>query len=172
VRPLKDEKYYILDMHVIVEIEQNELEEGYDVIVTDLDNFGMPKLRYKIGDMIDGIYEPNPNSKYQLSYFKKIIGRNSDIITLPNGMKFHPVNIFGGTTFRQFKEITRHKVIWDGTLLEILLEAKDTNNKVKIDLIIGELLSRYEVNYKVNYTDKIPPSKSGKYKYLEIKTNK
>lgn len=168
VRPINDDKYYILEPHIIVEIEKTGIDGFYEVLLTDLDNYAMPFMRYKIGDMVDGIYEPAPVAKYPFSYFKKIIGRSADIIYLPNGKMFHPVNIFGGTTFRQFKEITRHKVIWNGKLLKIMFETSDTNRKNEIEKVIGKILESFQVEYIIEYTDKIMPGKSGKYRYVEI----
>lgn len=168
VRPVNDDKYYILEPHIIMELEKTGIDGFYEVLLTDLDNFAMPFIRYKIGDMVDGIYEPATDAKYPFSYFKKIIGRSADIIYLPNGKMFHPVNIFGGTTFRQFKEITRHKVIWNGKLLKIIFEISNTNRKDEIEKVIEKILAGFQVEYVIEYTDKIMPGKSGKYRYVEI----
>jgi len=167
-RPIGDDRYYVFEPHVIVEVLDSGVEGMKDVLVTDLDNYAMPMIRCKLGDLIDDIYIPETDFKYQFSYFKKIIGRSADIITLPNGMRFHPINIFGGTLFRQFPFISKHRVVWDGKLLRIIFEVNggvdDSSLKQKID----ELLKRYEVSYSIEYTSKLLPSSNGKYKYIEI----
>jgi len=168
-RPAGDDKYYIFDPHVIVESVDSVLPGMKDVLITDLDNYGMPMLRYKIGDMVDEIHEPSPESKYPLGWFTKIYGRSSDIITLPNGMKFHPVNIVGGTLFREFPEITRHKVIWDGSVLKFIFETRSFKKSVQLENILTKTLSPYQVDFSIVYTDKIPPGENGKYNYMEIK---
>jgi len=168
-RPAGDDKYYIFDPHVIVESVDSVLPGMKDVLITDLDNYGMPLIRYKIGDMIDEIHEPSPDSKYPLRWFKKIYGRRSDIITLPNGMKFHPVNIFGGTLFRKFPEITRHKVIWDGSTLKFIFETRSFKKSVTLENVLTKTLGPYQVDFSIVYTDKIPPGGNGKYNYMEIK---
>ena len=61
----------------------------------------MPLIRYKIGDLVDDIYEPETNDKVQFSYFKKVLGRDADIIELPNGKKILPINLVGGTLFEK-----------------------------------------------------------------------
>jgi phenylacetate-CoA ligase len=168
LRLQNQDKYYILDPHIIIETIDTEIEGMKEIVVTDLDNYGMPKIRYKIGDMIDNLYEPGKEDKIQFTYFKKIYGRSSDIIDLPSGKKFHPINIFGGTTLRQFEEIRRHKVVWDGHVLKIILEVNTENNKGRIIKVIEELLSGFDVESEVLFVDKIFPSKSGKFKYLEV----
>ena len=168
IRPINDEKYYIFDPHVIVEAIDNSLKGMKDIVVTDLHNYGMPLIRYKIGDMIDDIFDPDEKSPYPFSYFNKIIGRSSDIINLPNGKYFHPVNIFGGTLFREFPGITRHKVIWDGMSLEFLFEAKQFDKFDKLNNAISKLIIPFDVPYSIKFTEKILPSTTGKYKYVEI----
>lgn len=167
-KPAGDERYYILDTHVIVETEESGIPGMKNILLTDLDNYGMPMIRYKIGDMIDNVYEPDHNARYPFSWFKKIQGRNSDIITLPNGMKFHPVNIFGGTLFRKFTGITRHKVIWNGSKLIFVFEAQHFSENESLHNALNEMLEKYHVEFEVQLTSKISPSASGKYKYMEI----
>ncbi len=166
--PAADDKYYIFDPHVILETIDSGIPGMKDILLTDLDNYGMPLIRYKIGDMIDCLHDPEPDAKYPFSWFTKIQGRSSDVITLPNGLKFHPVNIFGGTLFRKFQGITRHKVVWDGSTLEFIFEAKDFNDIEALRTALTDLLKPYEVNYTIQFTEKIETSEVGKYKYMEI----
>ncbi len=168
IRPARDDKYYVLDSHVVVEVTESGIPGMKDLLVTDLDIYGMPLIRYKIGDMIDDINEPTVNSKYPLSWFSKIHGRSSDIIELPNGMKFHPINIFGGTLFRKFPNITRHKVIWNGKKLIFIFESQEDVKSNMLEQEIKLLLEKYKVDFTVKYTNHIKPSVNGKYKYLEI----
>ena len=173
-RPINDDKYYILDPHVIVETIDSGNPGMKEILLTDLDNYAMPLIRYRIGDMIDELHEPEPNAKYPFTWFTKLHGRSSDIITLPNGKKFHPVNIFGGTLFRKFKGITRHKTIWDGQKLEFVFEAKGFIEKDSLHDALKQLLEPYQCHFIMTFTEKIEPSLSGKYKYMEIvktKTN-
>jgi phenylacetate-CoA ligase len=169
-RPAGDDKYYVFDPHVIVETVDSGITGMKDILLTDLDNYAMPLIRYKIGDMIDELHEPEPDAKYPFTWFTKLHGRSSDIITLPNGKKFHPVNIFGGTLFRKFKGITRHKTRWDSQKLEFVFEVNSSEFKEKEDLqaALQRLLESYQCKFIMTFTDKIKPSASGKYKYLEI----
>lgn len=166
-RPIGDDKYYVFDPHVIIEVVDSGIPGMKDIIVTDLDNYGMPMIRYKIGDMIDDLYLPEREDKYPFTYFKKIFGRSSEIVQLPNGKRFHPVNIFGGTLFRKFPEITRHKVIWNGESLLFQFENQKPLNKDELESQIKELLAGYAVPFVIEFTNRILPSKNGKYAYFE-----
>ncbi|MFW5793370.1 MAG: hypothetical protein ACOCWC_03730 [Bacteroidota bacterium] len=167
-RPAGKSKFYVMDPHIIIETIDSGVPGMKDVLLTDLDNYGMPFIRYKIGDMIDDIHEPDPNDKYPYSWFTKIHGRSSDIITLPNGKKFHPVNIFGGTLFRKFPEITRHKVIWNGETLRFIFETTGFHKQDELTVLLRDLIKEYQVDFTMEFTEKILPSKSGKHKYMEI----
>ncbi|MCB0651093.1 MAG: phenylacetate--CoA ligase family protein [Saprospiraceae bacterium] len=167
-RPVNDDRYYVLDPHVILETEASEISGMKNLLITDLNNYGMPMIRYRIGDMVDELHEPEPQAKFPFAWFKKIQGRSSDIITLPNGKKIHPVNIFGGTLFRRFPQITRHKVVWNGTFLEFIFEAKEKPDAKELHRQLSVLLHPFEVPFSIEYKDRILPSSNGKYKYLEI----
>jgi len=167
-RPAGDDKYYVFDPHVIVETVDSVLPGKKDILITDLDNYGMPLIRYKIGDMIDSLNEPDHNSRYPFIWFRKIYGRSSEIITLPNGMKFHPVNIFGGTLFRKFPGIKKHKVIWNGKILRFMFEINEFVDQVILKHELAKLLKPYDVGFTIEYTKKIEPSENGKYRFVEI----
>lgn len=167
-RPVNENRYYVFEPHVIVETVDSGIKGMKDILVTDLDNYAMPMIRYKVGDMMDELNPPGADSKYPFSWFTRIIGRSSDIITLSNGMLFHPVNIFGGTTFRKFPEITKHKVIWDGYMVKFLFETDNPLDKAGLELKLNDLLKPYEVPFRIEYTQKILPSPGGKFKYVEI----
>lgn len=170
VSPVNENKYYVFDPHVIVETIDSEIEGMKEILITDLDNYGMPFIRYKIGDLIDELHEPNIKNPYPFHWFTGLKGRCSDIIVLPNGKKIHPVNIFGGTLFRKYDKISRHKVTWDGKQFEFIFE---TNSDVSEELLkkdIENIISPFNVDYVIRFTKKLDPSKSGKYKYFEIKS--
>lgn len=167
-RPIGENCYYILDTHVIVETIESGIEGLKEVVVTDLDNYAMPFIRYKVGDMIDQVYQPDKNSKYQFSYFKKMAGRSTDIVILPNGRRFHPVNIFGGTLFRKYPEINRHRVIWNGKSLKFIFEIKNTFDYSPLETELKTLLKVYEIPFTIELTDKLLPSANGKFKYFEV----
>lgn len=167
IRPAGDSKYYIFDPHVILEATESGIPGTRDVLLTDLDNYGMPLIRYKIGDMIDEVRDPDENSKFPFRWFTKVYGRESDVITLPNGMKFHPVNIFGGTLFRQLGGIIKHKVIWTGEGFRFIFVVSSKYKKQEVFLALRNLLLPYGVDFTIEETENIIPSKSGKYKYFE-----
>jgi phenylacetate-CoA ligase len=167
-RPIDESKYYLFEPHIIAEVSESGIKGMQDLIVTDLNNYLMPFIRYKLGDMIDNIYPPDAGSRYPFSSFNKIMGRSSEIIRLPNGMLFHPVNIFGGTLFREFPGITKHKVVWNGKSILFLFESEIITDQIRLEQMLEDLMRHYGVPFKTEFTKKILPNASGKFKYVEL----
>lgn len=166
IQPIQEKKYFIIEPHVIVEVESTN-EEYKNIIVTDLHNKAMPFIRYKVGDLIDGVYKPLPNDMPQFSFFNRIFGRESEVIELPNGKKLLPISTIGGTLFRKIGGIIKHKVIWDGKNMTFIFETSNEFNLERAKTMIEKEFSNYPVSVHIKLVDRIMPDKSGKYKYFE-----
>ena len=111
-----DEKvYHIMSPHVIVEVLD---DEGKDVSpgelgnihVTHLDNYLMPLIRYKIGDLgILGNKKSSCGCGRSFPVLKKLIGRDTDIIYTNSGKPL-VVHFFTGI-FEHFEEIEQFQII-------------------------------------------------------------
>jgi len=166
-RPINDNKYYIFDPHVIVETDAAENSGMKDILVTDLDNYYMPLIRYKVGDMIDEVYPGSDSNLAPFDYFTNIYGRSTDFIVLPDGKKIFPINIFGGTLYRKYNVIGRHKTIWDGSKFIFVFEIKGELDMEALNHDIKMSLYDFNVAYEIQTTSKLLPSANGKYKYFE-----
>lgn len=89
------------------ELAGNEGDTG-EILVTDLDNFGMPFIRYAIEDMGSLTWE-RCGCGLGLPRLKRTIGRTFDVVKAPNG------NVLGGTFWtillRKKKGVERFQVI-------------------------------------------------------------
>lgn len=163
---------HISSEHVYVEcLRGNEepaaLGEGGELVITDLDNFGMPFIRYRIGD-IGVLSDRKCKCNRGLSIIEKVEGRTFDIIVGING------RAVGGTFWtlllrtairgiRQFQVVQESirevniKVIPDETFEEgqVNLLTK------KIREYLGEDM---DIVFKI--VDKIPLTKSGKFRFV------
>jgi len=166
IQPAGEQKYYILESHVIVECQ--DFNGSCELIVTDLDNSFMPLIRYKIGDTVDGIYNPDSSELYPFRYFRKIDGRTSDYILLPGGKVIHPVNMLGGTFLRKFPQIKKHRVVWNGKVLNFEIEVSGELNLSGLESEIGQNLEGYDVSFTITVRDRLLPSANGKFRYVEI----
>ncbi len=166
VRPPNMQRYYIFEPHVVVETVPVAGQNMQEILVTDLDNFYMPMIRYKVGDMIDAIHPGEAGNPFPFSYFTEVYGRSSDHVVLPGGVKLFPVNIFGGTLYRKYPQITRHQVVWNGEYLRFIFEANEAPDKAALEADIRASLQEYRVAHRVEYTKRLLPGKNGKYQYF------
>ncbi len=167
----KDLEYmYIMTPNVYLEIVDdngNEVSDGQmgNVLITNLNSFGMPLIRYKIGDLAVKL----PRSEYPLKrklnlpLLKKVIGRDTDLVKTSSG-KYLVVHSFTGI-FEYFPEILQFCVIQNKiseiTILIVISKKFDENclNEIKFKLnkyLKGEL----KIIFKV--VDSIDNTPSGK----------
>ena len=175
----KDLEYkYIMSPHVYLEIlDDNDMplpdgELGH-VVVTRLDGYSMPLIRYKIGDLAIKLpkekYPENRVFKYPL--LEKIIGRDTDVVFLSDNKKL-TVHSFTGI-FEYVPEIKQFKVIQE-KLGEIVIEYIKTNGfNNDVLLRVTKELQKYilDYNFKIHYKEVtfIAASKSGKPQIVESK---
>ena len=85
---------YVASEHVFLEILDDDgkpvtSKEGR-IVVTNLDNFVMPFIRYENGD--SGVFSNvTAGKRFDMPLMKSISGRTADTITLANGSKVHGV---------------------------------------------------------------------------------
>lgn len=166
IQPVHEDRYYTLDSHVIV--ETSESGGMNEIVITNLDNRIMPFIRYKPGDTIDMLSTPGKEDKLPFMSFGRVDGRTSDYIRLPDGKIIHPVNLLGGTFLRKFPQIRKHKVTWNGRILNFIIEVSGPIEINELKKAISFNLQEYKIEFEVTIKDKLLPGPSGKYRYIEI----
>lgn len=161
---------YLMATNVFVEIVDengNEVEDGEigNVIVTNLNGYAMPLIRYKIGDL--GIKMARNNypahRELQLPVIQKIIGRDTDIVKTPSG-NFLVVHSFTGI-FEHIPEIKQFCVIQkelSGIEIQYITD-KGFNNDI-LENIKVQILKSLNEPFEIKFEEvkEIRPTKSGK----------
>jgi len=170
------EYMYILSPQTYIEIlddDNNPVPNGTlgHVVVTRLDGYAMPLIRYKIGDL--GILLPEDKypveRKFQYPLLQQIVGRDTDIVKTRQG-KILVVHSFTGI-FEYIPEIKQFKIIQntlDGILIEFIRSDGFTNS------ILRDVLKKLQFyiedeNFKITFKEVkfIAPTKSGKPQIIE-----
>ena len=161
---------YIMTPNVFLEIVDdfgNPVKDGVlgHVIVTNLNGFGTPLIRYRIGDLAIKLPKDQypGDRKLQLPLLQKVIGRDTDIIKTPKG-KILVVHSFTGF-FEHRREIAQFQVIQNEleslivriVPLESLDDVKLNNLRLGLQEIIDE-----DLNITFEIVSSILPSPSGK----------
>ena len=164
------ENMYQMLLNSYVEIvDDNDLpvkdgEMGH-VIVTNLNAFAMPLIRYRIGDLAIKLPANSiPKTReLGLPVWQKIIGRDTDLVKTKLN-KFLVVHSFTGI-FEHIPEIKQFCVIQnniDGIIINII-RGEGFDNKILIE-IQQEILKHINEPFKIEFkeVDFIAPTKSGK----------
>ena len=107
--------YHIMQPHIYLEIldeKGNEVPPGKmgQVVVTRLDNYLMPLIRYKLGDLaVKSATGKKCPCGRQLPMLERIIGRDTDIVYTPGGQSLI-VHFFTGI-FEFLEEIRQFQVV-------------------------------------------------------------
>ncbi len=167
---------YLYTPQVYLELlddNNNPVKEGEigNVVVTRLENKHMPLIRYKLGDLAIMLPKDKypPNRKFNFPLIEKVIGRNTDVVILPDNRKLI-VHSFTGI-FEYIPEIKQFKIIQknrksmtvqfipdDNFTKEVL-----NNSKLKLQKIINNN------NFKIYFEEVslIEGKKSGKPQIIE-----
>ncbi len=173
----KDLDYmYILSPHVFVEVVDdmnNPVKNGEmgHLLITRLDGFSMPIIRYKLGDL--GILLPKEkypkNRAFNYPLLQQIVGRETDVIILKDDKKL-TVHSFTGI-FEFVSEIKQFKVVQNDRKGIVIEYIKSDGFTIKtLETITFELQKHIQdTSFKIDYKEvkNIPPTKSGKPQIVE-----
>ena len=160
--------------HVEFVNDQNETAKEGDLaslLITDLYNYGMPFIRYKIGDI--GIKtERRCPCGSNLEIIDRLFGRDRDILVSERGDP-KPGYLFV-EVFNKLKIPGQFQVLQeeeDEVLVRIVREKEFTNDhEAAIRQRFAELLGR-GMRVNVDYVDEIAREASGKYRYVHSKVS-
>jgi len=123
--------YHINSDNLVVEIikddEYSVLDEEGEIVCTSLNNYAMPLIRYKIGDI--GIMSNNVcNCGVKLPMLKMIQGRTDDYLTATDGRIISP---------RAISDVFTYDYIYDAGIVQFRIIQNEINS-LKINIITNE----------------------------------
>ncbi|NVK51432.1 MAG: phenylacetate--CoA ligase family protein [Flavobacteriaceae bacterium] len=167
---------YLFTPQVYLELlddNNNPVKDGEigNVVVTRLDNKQMPLIRYRIGDLAIKLpREKYPKyRKFNFPLLEKVIGRNTDIVVLPDNRKMI-VHSFTGI-FEYIDEIKQFKIIQKDRKGITIQYIPSKNFTKKILDIVKQKLQEHilDDNFLIDFVEVtlIKSSKSGKPQIIE-----
>jgi phenylacetate-CoA ligase len=161
----RHEGLHVNEVDMIVECDRTS-EEGGELLVTNLNNFGMPLIRYRIGDV--GALTDAPCACGRAGHrITRLLGRSSDFFSTASGRKVHGeyfthlfYGIDGVASFQLVQEtiesfslkIVRNRAHWNDLV--------EPGLRSELQKVFGESMA-----LQVEYVESIPPSASGKYRF-------
>ncbi len=162
--------YHIHAEHLLVEILDHNGDECRAgqvgrVVITDLQNYAMPLIRYEIGDYaeVGGQCSCGRN----LPMLRRILGRQRNMFVLPNGEKLWPAfEADAMSAFEKRLPIRQFQVVQKShQLVEVRLVADSplsTEEETAIRVIVTQRIGR-DIEVQLLYVDSISRSPTGKF---------
>jgi len=144
-------------------VQPGELGE---VVITSLHQYGMPFIRYKIGDM--AIYAEEACSCGRgLPVLKEVVGRLHDFLVATDGHFVH--GAFFSHTFRLYPEIAKYQVYQpDRTHLEVRIILSSPVEPAWFEKVRQEIQHIFGEDMQIALTvvDNIPLTPAGKHRFI------
>jgi phenylacetate-CoA ligase len=165
---------HVVDQNIIVEyLHGNEpvgpAEDG-EIVVTHLDNWAMPFIRYRTGDVAQFDIQKCRCGR-NLSTMKKIRGRTTDFIVSPDGRWQHGLSLI--YVVRDIPGVVEFKIIQEAVDdVKVLLKTDESlfPKEGKNQIIEGfKKRMGQMVNVNIEMVDEIEKDASGKYRYVVSK---
>lgn len=162
---------HVIDANVIVEYLRDGQAVGPDedgeIVVTHLDNWAMPFIRYRTGDVAQ-FEDKVCTCGRHLGVMKNIKGRTTDFVVTPDGRWQHALSLI--YTIRNIEGIDQFKIIQEEVdfirvLLKIDRKFSPENSLAQIKADFKKRMGN-EVKVEINLVDKIEKDASGKYRYV------
>ena len=164
--------YHNLDPHVVVEYGEIAADEfnTRPLIITDLDNYAFPLIRYENGDLGQmSDQEKIEGCNIPFSRMRKVMGRQSDLIKLPGGGTFSVPSFFGSMLLKKLPSIKQYQVVReqkDKLTIKIVLNRALSDKEKELLYDSLEEYLKGKIQYEVTFVDHIPVSRNGKFKLL------
>ena len=153
---IMDDSYLVEILNNNKEVAENEIGE---VHITDLNNYAMPMVRYKIGDIAERIKKDN-NNKIKFNVLGEIEGRVQAIIRCND--KWIPGTFFAHF-FKEYTKTIKFYRVEQHIINEIKLLIVLRGNKEDVDPIISELRKTVgDIKIDIQYVESIPMIRTGK----------
>jgi phenylacetate-CoA ligase len=165
---------HVIDQNVIVEYLRGDKpvgpgEDG-EIVLTHLDNWAMPFIRYRTGDVAQ-FDTQTCQCKRNLSTMKKLQGRTTDFIVSPDGRWQHGLSLI--YVIRNIPGVAEFKIIQEAVNdIKVLLKIHETlfpeEGKSQIVEGVKKRMGQM-VNVDIEMVDEIEKDASGKYRYVVSK---
>lgn len=146
------------------------LGETGDVLVTNLESYGMPFIRYKIGDT-GALSDTKCQCGLGFPIMKTVTGRVNDFIVLRNGKRIHAS--FLNSIMMKQNNLDRFKAVQHSLgnleIMVCLRNGSDYLNEGEIKRQIHDQLGIENIALNFKYVQNIPAEPSGKSLYFESK---
>jgi len=157
-------------LHITSESILTEVESSGHLLVTDLSNFAMPLIRYRVGDVVV------PSTRLcrcgrGLPLLERVEGRDADFVVTPRGELISGISLTENFALHLPGAAQVQIIQEELTRLRIRLVAEEsfaTASREKLAELVRELFGP-TMRYDLDLVEAIPQEPSGKYRFCVSK---
>ena len=141
--------------------------EEASVVITDLMNYGMPFIRYKVGD-IAVLSDKQCTCGRHMPLIEKVIGRDADYIITPEHKLISGISLTDHFVFK-IPGLAQLQIIQDRINHLTFKIVKDNTFNIESKKIINDTVIKFfgnNMTFDINFVKDIPQEKSGKYRFV------
>jgi len=163
--------YHVMDPNYVIEFLHDGVptkpRETGEIVITHLDAWGMPLIRYRTGDMAspgEGVCECGRG----LSTMSAVQGRSTDFVVTPDGRWQHGLSVI--YVVRDIEGVDQFKIIQDEVdrmrvLIKVHPDLYPPDGDERIRRGFKKRMGQ-NVDVSVEHVEHIPSEASGKYRYV------
>ena len=159
--------YHITVEHLIVELIDDRAQPATgdqvgEIVLTHLDSFGMPLIRYRTGDLAQ--WAAPCNCGRGLATLRAIMGRRTDLLRRADGGAAHALSAI--YVLRDEPSVAHFKIVQQADLsLDVKIVARPSPDSATRDRIVRRLQSQLgPLAIRITEVAEIPPDPSGKHR--------
>lgn len=152
-------------LHIVFENQYVELD-GTEIIVTNLNNFLMPFIRYKVGDLAAGL-DMSPCTCGRFSpRITSLMGRDNDNIELPNGKVIN--GEFFEFLFFGMPEVIQYQVVFHRSTERLVIKLHVRAQTAAVgDVVKKTMAEKYGFTaVDIEYSDVFDKTPTGKLRFV------
>lgn len=136
-----------------------------EIVTTDLNNYAMPFIRYKVGDQ-GAFAESACDCGRGLPRLQTVVGRTPDFIESKTGERYHEE--FFSYLFKEIDWVCQFCVVQENRdALQIYFKPDRPPQQSALDHLHSFLSKKFKnMNLKLQVTQDLPVSPNGKFKYI------
>jgi phenylacetate-CoA ligase len=152
----------------VVDSQGKRVSDGVEgeILVTSLTNHAMPLIRYKIGDR--GVFSAQAHDRdHGGQVLKEVIGRTMDFFKTQDGALINPGFFMANLYFRDW--IAQYQIVqkeYQAVTYRIVKYAEPDKAEIAEIVAVTRKALGKSCDVSFDFVDEIPPSASGKYRFL------
>lgn len=152
-------------LHIVFENQYVELD-GQDIIITNLNNYVMPFIRYRVGDLAEKIETGSCSCGRNSPRIFNLIGRDNDNIELRNGKVIN--GEFFEFLFFGISSVVQYQVIYDRSVDKITVKLHLSDDVIDVGSLVRKIMEdKFDyTNVFVEYDDKFDKTPTGKLRFV------